>query len=162
MQNPIVIHYDSEARILWLSDSHPAYRGGIGSYPWEWVAEAEAVRDAALTCLNQRVETSVEATWGEAGRWRVWFMPVEIPNARVRMTALAMPVPRGIQLLGERELSICQLIAQGFTEEAAAEILGISIRSVRKAKHDAASTIGVPTHDLPVWCGENRRFLEPL
>jgi ATP/maltotriose-dependent transcriptional regulator MalT len=110
--------------------------------------------------LQEREPTACQGQWGGAGEWRVWFQPVE--HSEARMVSIAIPVPPGVLLLGPREFAVCQLMTAGLDICQIADALGLSASSVKAAKRRAAEVANVPLHDLPVWVGEVRRFLEPL
>lgn len=157
-----VIAYDFECRILWATYFEPGYPGGPGAYPWDFVVpeDVEYVRRCAMRCFFRRVTTTCQAEWIGAGVWRATFEPVE--SERARMVCTGVRVPDEILALDERELAVCQLVAAGLDLYQIADALGVSVRTAKRAKHQAADVVRVPVHELPVWVGEMRRFLEPL
>ena len=159
-----VLTFDAEARMLLSTYLPPTYPGGIGSHPWDHVVPADIpiVRRAVDDCLNQRIPATCQARWINCGTWRVWFTPIDSETTPAVMVAESFLVPAALHALNDRVLAVCQLIAAGYTEEQIAEALGMNPRTVRRARHSAAAAIGIPTHELCVWCGAHQRFLEPL
>lgn len=71
--------------------------------------------------------------------------------------------PSSVQLLSERELRVCALIARGETNKAVAAKLDISQRTVELCRQRIARKLGLKyTRDVLLWAAKNEQWLPAL
>lgn len=155
--------FDRRETILWLSPAPLP--------PWT-LADIVGVRcaDTLTGCDRTACIDAFARLWatGEPQRFDarvrgigVWRTSLRrVTGVRgVAAAGEARQLPRGVAILNAEQRRICELLARGLASKAIAHELDVARSTVDNRRSEIAAKIGIRSHSLVAWCGENAEWL---
>jgi DNA-binding CsgD family transcriptional regulator len=145
---PVISLHDAKGRVVWANyaPAGATLEELIGSYPWDWVPEAEknAVKARFFSCIALDESQRFSVIGDVHGR------RVEI-NCRINPTSgPALPIiartrvlDDRILLLTQRERQILQLVGQDIDAKVIARLLRLSRSAVDSYRYRAKAKLGI-------------------